>query len=65
MSITVNGRKQLELFENVQQLLKHYGLENRIVVVEVNQEIVMKESYETTRLSQGDVVEIVHFVGGG
>lgn len=65
MSITVNGRKQLELFENVQQLLKHYGLENRIVVVEVNQEIVMKESYETTRLSKGDVVEIVHFVGGG
>ena len=65
MSITVNGRKQLELFENVQQLLKHYGLENRIVVVEVNQEIVMKENYEETSLSQGDVVEIVHFVGGG
>ena len=65
MSITVNGRKQLELFENVQQLLKHYGLENRIVVVEVNQEIVMKENYEMTSLSKGDVVEIVHFVGGG
>ena len=65
MSITVNGRKQLELFQNVQQLLKHYGLENRIVVVEVNQEIIMKESYEMTSLSQGDVVEIVHFVGGG
>ncbi|MBD8036087.1 sulfur carrier protein ThiS [Solibacillus sp. A46] len=65
MSITVNGRKQIEHFENVQQLLKHYGLENRIVVVEVNHEIVMKENYETTSLSQGDVVEIVHFVGGG
>ena len=64
MSITVNG-KQMELFETVQQLLVHYSLENRIVVVEVNQDIVMKENYETTSLSYGDVVEIVHFVGGG
>ena len=64
MSITVNG-KQMELFETVQQLLVHYSLENRIVVVEVNEDIVMKENYETTSLSHGDVVEIVHFVGGG
>lgn len=64
MSITVNG-KQIELFESVQQLLEHYSLENRIVVVEVNRDIVMKENYATTRLSHGDVVEIVHFVGGG
>ena len=64
MTITVNG-KQIELFETVQQLLVHYNLENRIVIVEVNQDIVMKENYETTSLSHGDVVEIVHFVGGG
>jgi len=64
MSITVNG-KQMELFETVQQLLVHYSLENRIVIVEVNEDIVMKENYETTSLSHGDVVEIVHFVGGG
>ena len=64
MSITVNG-KQMELFETVQQLLVHYRLENRIVIVEVNEDIVTKENYETTSLSHGDVVEIVHFVGGG
>ena len=64
MSITVNG-KQMEQFETVQQLLVHYSLENRIVIVEVNEDIVMKENYETTSLSHGDVVEIVHFVGGG
>ena len=64
MAITVNG-KQMELFETVQQLLVHYRLENRIVIVEVNEDIVTKENYETTSLSHGDVVEIVHFVGGG
>lgn len=64
MAITVNG-KSLELFETVQQLLVHYRLENRIVIVEVNEDIIMKENYETTILSHGDVIEIVHFVGGG
>ena len=64
MAITVNG-KQMELFKTVQQLLVHYRLENCIVIVEVNEDIVMKENYETTSLSHGDVVEIVHFVGGG
>lgn len=67
MSIVVNG-KQIDLpetIDNVRGLLTHFKLENRIVVVEVNKDIVMKENYETTSLSQGDVVEIIHFVGGG
>ena len=31
----------------------------------LNKEIVMKEHYETMNLSHGDIVEIIHFVGGG
>ena len=31
----------------------------------LNKEIVLKEYYETTNLSRGDMVEIIHFVGGG
>ncbi|MFJ5623929.1 sulfur carrier protein ThiS [Peribacillus loiseleuriae] len=67
MSITLNGNN-VDLREGdntVEQLLSHYHLENRIVVVEVNKEIVMKENYKTMSLSRGDVVEIIHFVGGG
>lgn len=67
MSITLNG-KNVDLKEGVntvEQLLSHYQLENRIVVVEVNKEIVVKENYKTMSLSHGDVIEIVHFVGGG
>lgn len=67
MSITLNG-KSVELQEGVQtveQLLSHYHLENRIVVVEVNKEIVMKENYKKVSLSNGDIVELIHFVGGG
>lgn len=62
--ITVNG-KQIPRVDTVQQLLTQYGLHERIVIVEVNRDIIMKEQYETTRLVDGDIIEIVHFVGGG
>ena len=67
MAIVLNG-KSIELPEeinSIQNLLPHYNLENRIVVVEVNQEITYKEQYDSTILSDGDRVEIIHFVGGG
>jgi thiamine biosynthesis protein ThiS len=35
------------------------------VVVERNREIVARDSFSTTKLTEGDVLEIVHFVGGG
>ena len=46
MSIVLNGKSVVlpEEVNSIQQLLTHYHLENRIVVVEVNKEIV----YERT-----------------
>lgn len=67
MTFQLNG-KQVELPEtvdSVEKLLLHYNLESRIAVVEINKEIVKKEAYENQLLASGDVVEIVHFVGGG
>ncbi|WP_042349974.1 sulfur carrier protein ThiS [Bacillus massiliigorillae] len=67
MYINLNGKKA-ELPQEVrtiQHLLHHYQLENRIVVVELNKEIVDKEQYESVMLNERDTVEIVHFVGGG
>jgi sulfur carrier protein len=67
MSIQLNGKSVVlpEEVTSIQKLLTQYNLENRIVVVELNKEIVLKEQYETMNLSRGDVVEIIHFVGGG
>jgi sulfur carrier protein len=67
LNFRLNG-KQVELppeTDSVEELLKHYNLQNRIAVVEVNKEIVKKEDYQNKRLSNGDVIEIIHFVGGG
>jgi len=40
-------------------------IDPRRVAVELNMEILPKADYETTALSDGDRIEIVHFVGGG
>lgn len=67
MSIKLNG-ELIELNEdvkNVQQLLAFYQLENRLVIVEHNREIILKDQYESTPIQHGDEIELVHFVGGG
>lgn len=46
-------------------LLSHLGLDPRMVVVELNREIVRRPRLGEVRLHEGDQVELVHFVGGG
>ena len=46
-------------------LLRHLGLDPRTVVVELNRKIVRRPQLGDTPLTQGDAVELVHFVGGG
>jgi thiamine biosynthesis protein ThiS len=35
------------------------------VAVELNRELIPRDQWPSTRLSDGDKLEIVHFVGGG
>ncbi len=46
-------------------LLADLGLDGRLVVVELNRQIVRRNEIEHVALEDGDRVEIVHFVGGG
>jgi len=45
--------------------LDQLGLPQKGVAVERNREIVPKSAYGETRLTEGDRIEIVQFVGGG
>ena len=56
-----HGVSQLEGQEYLGK--KEYPLE--WIVVECNEEIVPKADYATRQLQDGDIVEIVSFVGGG
>ncbi|MCD8510901.1 MAG: sulfur carrier protein ThiS [Bacillus sp. (in: Bacteria)] len=67
MILQVNG-KQSEHPENittVSQLLSYYELNNKVVIVELNENIVDKDKHDETTVQDGDRIELVHFVGGG
>jgi len=66
MHITLNGEITAVADEStVAGLLEHLQLQRERVAVEVNLDIVPKSAYDSHGLSDGDRVEIVHFVGGG
>ncbi|TFG51994.1 MAG: sulfur carrier protein ThiS [Gemmatimonadales bacterium] len=46
-------------------LLGHLTVDPRMVVVELNREIVRRPRLGEITLKEGDQVELVHFVGGG
>ena len=50
---------------SVTQLLVHLDLQPRLVVVERNGDILNRDRYDQVEISAGDVLELVHFVGGG
>ena len=66
VEIRLNGDSQ-ELREGatVTDLLAQMGVTGRRVAVELNREILAREHFDATILRAGDVVEVVHFVGGG
>lgn len=67
MEVLLNG-ENLKLPEEivyVSDLLEYYKLLDKVVVIEVNGEILNKGNHQETRLSDRDRIEIVHFVGGG
>ena len=66
MLIALNG-EAVETAEGstIATLLTQLGIGRERVAVELNAAIVPKAGYEQQLLSDGDKIEIVHFVGGG
>jgi sulfur carrier protein len=66
MRATVNG-DSLELPEglSVADLLRHLGVRAERVAVERNGSVVKRARHPEEKIGEGDVVEIVTFVGGG
>lgn len=66
MQLTINGEfRTINAAATVAELLRSLALDPRAVVVELNREIIRRPAIATTPVAEGDVVEIVHFVGGG
>jgi len=64
--VRING-KDREVSQNlsVSELLEGFDLDPGLVVVELNGEILDRDAYGGIRVEADDVLELVHFVGGG
>jgi sulfur carrier protein len=66
MQITVNGdTHEIPPGTTVRGLVEILGLMDGPVAVERNREVVPRTEHPSTELEPNDVLEIVHFVGGG
>src|SRR5215467_10173649 len=66
IEIRLNGEtREIPSALNVAELLEHFDLPKDRVAVERNRSIVPKLQWESVKVTQGDELEVVHFVGGG
>jgi sulfur carrier protein len=66
MHLTVNGAlREVPEGTTVRGLIALLKLDGGPVAVEKNREVVPRAQHAAVELRNGDVVEIVHFVGGG
>lgn len=65
MMLRVNGEEYGTEKETLSALLEELKVRPERVAVEVNLKIIRRSDFPGFRLNQGDVVEIVNFVGGG
>ncbi|MFA4903658.1 MAG: sulfur carrier protein ThiS [Desulfobaccales bacterium] len=65
MIVTINGQDREVAAATVLSLLAELDLHPQGTIVERNREIVDREAYGETHLSEGDVLELVRLVGGG
>ena len=67
MYLIVKGNRydNLEDDMTMSELLDYLKLPAKKIAVERNREIISKSTYNTVRLNDGDIMENIHFIGGG
>ena len=69
MKLKING--ETKIIENsdaeflLESLLEHLGYKPQLVVVELNGAIINPKDWISTKIKNGDSIEVVTIVGGG
>lgn len=63
--VRINGNERNAAGMTVAEYLETVDFDQKRIAVERNGEIVFKSQFADTVLCDGDVIEIVSFVGGG
>ena len=66
IQVQVNGKeREVQSGLSVHELVESLDLNPLLIVVELNREILRRDQFKDVQISEGDAVELVHFVGGG
>lgn len=67
MKLRINGQETIvpDELKVISDLVHHFNLHDKTIMIEHNEDILEKNSYDQSQLCEGDKIEIVHFVGGG
>ena len=65
LKVKINGEPREVAAATVHDLLEDLGLPPERTVVEKNAGLVDRSLYRETKLTEGDVLELVRLVGGG
>jgi sulfur carrier protein len=66
VQVTINGEsREIPTALTLTGLVEHLGLTDGPVAIERNREVVPRAEHARVHVEEGDVLEIVHFVGGG
>ena len=66
IKIFVNGTlTEIPLNLNIYKLLEQLDVQKKHIAIEINENIIFKTDWESTKLEEGDKIEIVKAIGGG
>lgn len=66
MNLTINGQsKSFQEGLSLEDILKELKLEGKVMAAAVNMNIVKQGQWSEYKLSDGDKLELLDFVGGG
>jgi thiamine biosynthesis protein ThiS len=66
MKLIINGEERdFSAIANLAQLVEQLGMKQDRLAIELNRDVISRDRWVQTTLTEGDRLEIVHFVGGG
>ena len=66
IKIILNGKpNEIKADMTVSDLLAKWRMRPELVTVEINENILQKLDYDSTKIKEGDKVEFIFYMGGG
>ena len=66
MTITVNGNEiDFVEGETISQLIKRMNFVFPLIVVKIDGKLIKKPAFDSTKFSDGAIIQIIHLISGG